>query len=167
MKALLLLFGLLARGGLSSPVLASRVVVNDGDCTAAIPTPVLTACSTIATPSYTGTPTNDGVLITDNTSPFNNRKVYETTWTVTWKNVVVPGRDMDCKDMMLINNAWPPPSVVVSKGTIIKINFLNQLGDEDASLHAHGLLQKGNMWMDGPVGVTQVYVLCVKVLRLS
>lgn len=54
-----------------------------------------------------------------------------------------------------INGKWPIPSIEVNKGDRVIVNMYNGLGDQDASLHFHGLFQNGTNSMDGPPGVTQ------------
>jgi iron transport multicopper oxidase len=40
-------------------------------------------------------------------------------------------------------------------GDTVKINIVNQLGNETTSLHFHGIFQQNTTFEDGPVGVTQ------------
>ncbi|KAK3489749.1 Cupredoxin [Neurospora crassa] len=54
-----------------------------------------------------------------------------------------------------INNQWPPPRIDVQVGDRLIVNLHNSLGDEDTSLHFHGLFMNGSNHMDGPVMVTQ------------
>lgn len=44
-----------------------------------------------------------------------------------------------CKFMHLINKQWPPPPIVVEKGTVVKLELINKLNNDPISLHAHGL----------------------------
>ncbi|KAI5783572.1 Cupredoxin [Geopyxis carbonaria] len=54
-----------------------------------------------------------------------------------------------------INGKWPIPTIEVNKGDTLVVNMHNQLGDQDTSLHFHGLFQNGTTHMDGPAMVTQ------------
>ena len=56
---------------------------------------------------------------------------------------------------MGINGKWPCPAIEVEKGDRVIINMHNDLGDQNTSLHFHGLFQNGTTHMDGPVQVTQ------------
>ncbi|KAF9445699.1 multicopper oxidase [Macrolepiota fuliginosa MF-IS2] len=59
----------------------------------------------------------------------------------------------------LINGAHPGPVITANKGDQIKINVVNQLSDPNqergATIHWHGIFQKGTNFMDGVDGVTQ------------
>lgn len=54
-----------------------------------------------------------------------------------------------------INGQWPIPQIEVNKGDRVIVNMYNGLGDQDTSLHFHGLFQNGTNFMDGPPSVTQ------------
>lgn len=54
-----------------------------------------------------------------------------------------------------INGQWPIPQITVTKGDQLVVNVNNQLGNQTASLHFHGIFQNGTTNMDGAVGVTQ------------
>lgn len=56
---------------------------------------------------------------------------------------------------MGINGKWPLPTIEVDKGDRVIVNLYNGLGDQNTSLHFHGLFQNGTNAMDGPAGVTQ------------
>lgn len=56
---------------------------------------------------------------------------------------------------MGINGKWPLPTIEVDKGDRVVVNLYNGLGDQNTSLHFHGLFQNGTNAMDGPAGVTQ------------
>lgn len=77
-------------------------------------------------------------------------------WNITWVTANPDGA-FD-RQTMGINGQWPPPPVTVSRGDQIIVNMNNQLGDQDCSLHFHGMYQNGTTHMDGPVGVTQCAV---------
>ncbi|KAF9443886.1 multicopper oxidase [Macrolepiota fuliginosa MF-IS2] len=59
----------------------------------------------------------------------------------------------------LINVEHPGPVIIANKGDQIKINVLNLLTDPSqergATIHWHGLFQRGTSYMDGVDGVTQ------------
>lgn len=54
-----------------------------------------------------------------------------------------------------INGQWPIPRIEGNVGDRIIVNVNNSLGDEDTSLHFHGLFMNGTAHMDGPVQVSQ------------
>lgn len=56
---------------------------------------------------------------------------------------------------MGINGKWPLPTIEVDKGDRVIVKLYNGLGDQNTSLHFHGLFQNGTNAMDGPAGVTQ------------
>ncbi|KAF9446151.1 multicopper oxidase [Macrolepiota fuliginosa MF-IS2] len=59
----------------------------------------------------------------------------------------------------LVNNMNPGPVIWVNKGDQLNLNVVNQLSDptqlRGASMHWHGILQKGTTYMDGAIGVSQ------------
>jgi iron transport multicopper oxidase len=54
-----------------------------------------------------------------------------------------------------INNQFPIPAIVGTLGDRVIVNVNNQLGNQSASLHFHGIFQNGTTDMDGPVQVNQ------------
>ncbi|PSN74991.1 hypothetical protein BS50DRAFT_478175 [Corynespora cassiicola Philippines] len=54
-----------------------------------------------------------------------------------------------------INNAWPIPTITVTKGDRVIVNVNNQLGNESTSLHFHGIYMNETTHMDGAIGVSQ------------
>lgn len=54
-----------------------------------------------------------------------------------------------------INGQWPIPTIEVNKGDRLIVNMYNGLGDQNTSLHFHGIFQNGTTAMDGAAGVTQ------------
>jgi len=57
--------------------------------------------------------------------------------------------------MVGINGQWPCPPITANLGDTIKINLVNNLGNETTSIHFHGLYQFGANSQDGPAMVTQ------------
>ncbi|RPB25151.1 putative ferrooxidoreductase Fet3 [Terfezia boudieri ATCC MYA-4762] len=74
-------------------------------------------------------------------------------WNITWTSANPDGQ-FDRRTIG-INGKWPIPAIEVDKGDRIIINMHNGLGDEDTSLHFHGLFQNGTTHMDGPIQTTQ------------
>lgn len=56
--------------------------------------------------------------------------------------------------VLLVNGAFPGPTIEANWGDIIQVTVHNEL-DEGTALHWHGFLQKGTPWEDGVPGVTQ------------
>ncbi|KAA8897715.1 hypothetical protein TRICI_006678 [Trichomonascus ciferrii] len=54
-----------------------------------------------------------------------------------------------------INGQWPLPRIEVDKGDRLVVNMHNGLGDQNASIHFHGMYQNGTTHMDGPPGLVQ------------
>lgn len=57
--------------------------------------------------------------------------------------------------MIGINNQWPNPTIRVKQHDRVIVNLYNGLPDRNASLHFHGLMQRGFNGEDGPEMVTQ------------
>ena len=74
-------------------------------------------------------------------------------WNITWTSANPDGQ-FD-RPTIGINGKWPIPAIEVDKGDRVIINMHNGLGDEDTSLHFHGLFQNGTTQMDGPIQITQ------------
>ena len=74
-------------------------------------------------------------------------------WNITWTTANPDGK-FDRRTMG-INGKWPIPTLEVTLGDRVIINMFNGLGDEDTSLHFHGIFQNGTTAMDGPAGITQ------------
>ncbi|EKM75113.1 hypothetical protein AGABI1DRAFT_132563 [Agaricus bisporus var. burnettii JB137-S8] len=59
----------------------------------------------------------------------------------------------------VINGVTPGPIIMIEKGDRVRMNVVNQLSDPNqhrgASIHWHGMLQKGTNFMDGTSGVNQ------------
>ncbi|QIW99529.1 hypothetical protein AMS68_005047 [Peltaster fructicola] len=72
-------------------------------------------------------------------------------FTVTRKTIYPDGV---AKNGIVVNNAFPGPTIEANWGDWIEVAVHNQL-DEGTSLHWHGLLQKDTPYMDGVPGVSQ------------
>ena len=61
------------------------------------------------------------------------------------------------KDMLLINGAFPGPTIEANYGDIIEVVVKNniQSPQEGTAIHWHGILQKESPWMDGVPAVSQ------------
>lgn len=53
-----------------------------------------------------------------------------------------------------INGQWPIPRIEATVGDRLVVNVNNQLGNQTASLHFHGIFQNGTTEMDGSAGVS-------------
>jgi iron transport multicopper oxidase len=67
--------------------------------------------------------------------------------------------DQQTRPVIGINNQWPIPPIIATKGDQVIVNVKNSLGNESTSLHFHGLFMNGSTHMDGPIGVTQCGIL--------
>jgi iron transport multicopper oxidase len=74
-------------------------------------------------------------------------------WNLNWVSVNPDGEL--ARPAVGINGKWPNPVIEAYVGDRIIVNLHNQLGNETASLHWHGIYQKGSNGMDGPPDVTQ------------
>ncbi|CAK7217218.1 hypothetical protein SCUCBS95973_003071 [Sporothrix curviconia] len=59
------------------------------------------------------------------------------------------------RDVILINGAFPGPTIEARTGDTLVVSVTNSLPDEGISFHWHGLHMRGANHMDGPVGVNQ------------
>ena len=59
------------------------------------------------------------------------------------------------KEVYLINDAFPGPTVEARSGDRLVVEVENGLHNEGVSLHWHGLSLRGSNDMDGAVGITQ------------
>ena len=57
-------------------------------------------------------------------------------------------------DVLLVNGAFPGPTIEANWGDTIQVTVHNKL-EEGTALHWHGFLQKNAPWEDGVPGVTQ------------
>lgn len=58
-------------------------------------------------------------------------------------------------DVILVNGAFPGPTIEANWGDTIQVTVHNNISDEGLALHWHGFLQHGIPWEDGVPGVTQ------------
>lgn len=79
-------------------------------------------------------------------------KTLEYTWDLSWRFVAPDGFG---RPVISVNGQWPPPHINGVAGDRVIVHVLNNLGNETASIHWHGLSLIGQNTMDGPVGTTQ------------
>ena len=58
-------------------------------------------------------------------------------------------------DCLLVNGAFPGPTIEANWGDWIEVKVSNTIADEGTAFHWHGFLQKETPWMDGVPGMTQ------------
>jgi iron transport multicopper oxidase len=73
-------------------------------------------------------------------------------WNVGWVNAAPDGYT---RAFVGINGQWPCPAINANIGDTIKINIVNNLGNQTTSLHFHGLHQGGTTFEDGAAMVSQ------------
>jgi FtsP/CotA-like multicopper oxidase with cupredoxin domain len=57
--------------------------------------------------------------------------------------------------MIIVNGAFPGPTIEANLGDTFKIKVINQIDDDQGTaIHWHGLFQKESPWMDGVPSVT-------------
>ncbi|MBE3047950.1 multicopper oxidase domain-containing protein [Candidatus Bathyarchaeota archaeon] len=93
-----------------------------------------------------------GALLLGALAGLGSAAVVEYDWDITWVNAAPDGF---MRPVVGVNNEWPCPMIRATKGDTIKVNMNNQLGNQTASLHFHGINQVSTNWMDGPSFVTQ------------
>jgi iron transport multicopper oxidase len=81
-----------------------------------------------------------------------NGKTITYNWNIGWVNAAPDGFS---RPFIGINGQWPPPPIIVNYGEQVKINIVNQLGNESTAIHFHGLSQLNTTFEDGPAMVTQ------------
>lgn len=59
------------------------------------------------------------------------------------------------KELIVVNGTSPGPSLTVLLGDVVVVTLINHLGDDDTTLHWHGLSMRNSAWMDGIVNITQ------------
>lgn len=80
-------------------------------------------------------------------------KTHTFDWEIGYVNANPDG--MHERRMIGINNQWPNPTIKVKQHDRVILNLRNRLPDRNASLHFHGLMQRGFNGEDGPEMVTQ------------
>ncbi|KAE9372825.1 multicopper oxidase, partial [Stipitochalara longipes BDJ] len=73
-------------------------------------------------------------------------------WTLGWVNAAPDGYT---RAFVGINGEWPLPVIYANIGDVIKINLLNNLGNETTSMHFHGIHQGNTTFEDGAAMVSQ------------
>jgi len=73
-------------------------------------------------------------------------------WNLGWSWLAPDGVG---RPVVTINNQFPLPTVNITKGDQVVINVVNNLGNESATIHFHGIFQSGSDAQDGPFQVTQ------------
>lgn len=68
------------------------------------------------------------------------------------------------KKGLVVNGAFPGPTIEANWGDWIEVEVENKLPDEGTTIHWHGLLQKGTPWFDGVPSVSQCPVAPGKTL---
>ena len=61
-------------------------------------------------------------------------------WSLSW---IYAAPDGVTRPIIAINKKWPPPAIIANKGDQVVINLTNNLQNQSASLHFHGLKQYG------------------------
>ncbi|KAI5821255.1 multicopper oxidase-domain-containing protein [Pyronema omphalodes] len=59
------------------------------------------------------------------------------------------------KEMIVVNEQFPGPTIEANWGDWIEVTVKNHLTDEGTAIHYHGLLQKATPWFDGVPSVQQ------------
>ena len=97
-----------------------------------------------------------GTRTSSNTNYYNNppdtgmTRTYD--FTITNQTIAPDGVS---KGGLVINGAFPGPTIEANWGDWIQVTVHNQLADEGTALHWHGLLQKATPWFDGVPAVQQ------------
>lgn len=83
---------------------------------------------------------------------FSASKVVTHHFNIGWIDASPDGYD---RPVVAINGHFPPPTIYVTIGDELIIHTTNNLGNSSATLHFHGLWQKGSTAQDGPFQVSQ------------
>ncbi|KAG8713350.1 laccase, multicopper oxidase, benzenediol:oxygen oxidorectuctase [Ceratobasidium sp. 395] len=62
------------------------------------------------------------------------------------------------RQMLVVNNQYPGPTIEANEGDTIIVNVKNKIPKLGTSLHWHGLFQNGTAFMDGAAGITQCLI---------
>ncbi|KAH8881047.1 hypothetical protein GQ53DRAFT_668634 [Thozetella sp. PMI_491] len=98
--------------------------------------------------SSTSTSTTPRGSVTANPKP----KLITLNWSVGWVNAAPDGFN---RPLVGINGQFPCPPIVGNIGDTVKINVVNNLGNETTAIHFHGMFQINTTFEDGPAMVTQ------------
>ncbi|KAK3111597.1 hypothetical protein LTR53_012994 [Teratosphaeriaceae sp. CCFEE 6253] len=97
-----------------------------------------------------------GSATTGNKNPYNNPpntgKTRTYTFHITEQNIAPDGFE---KPGLVINGAFPGPTIEANWGDWFEITVYNDLTTEGTTLHWHGLLQSATPWFDGVPAVQQ------------
>ncbi|KAI0427174.1 multicopper oxidase [Xylaria sp. FL1042] len=74
-------------------------------------------------------------------------KTVSLEWSLGWKWISPDGYG---RPVVAVNNQWPPPTVDMCKGDRLVVQVTNNLVNETAAIHWHGMYQVGQNQMDGP-----------------
>lgn len=85
-------------------------------------------------------------------SSLASAKIVSYELNATWVRASPDGFD---RTVIGINGQWPLPTIRVTKGDTLQVQYNNLLGNQSSSLHWHGIYQNGTTHMDGPVAVSQ------------
>ena len=80
-------------------------------------------------------------------------KTHTFHYTAEWVDANPDG--LHVKKMVGFNGQWPLPDIHIDKGDRVELYLTNGLGNQNTSLHFHGLFMHGQNYMDGPEMVTQ------------
>lgn len=75
------------------------------------------------------------------------------------KNRHVITLDGHQRDVIVINDHFPGPTMEVLEGSQVVVKVVNQMFHDSTTLHFHGLHQYNNLWMDGVPYVTQCPIM--------
>ena len=72
---------------------------------------------------------------------------------------IIPLDGRQYRRVITINGEFPGPVIRIKKGSIVKVVVYNQMDQQAATVHWHGILQKNNYWMDGAAYLSQCPIL--------
>lgn len=97
-----------------------------------------------------------GGMTVNNTNPYTTTPNTGVTryydWTLTKEQAAPDGVP---NTLLLVNGQYPGPLIEANWGDWVEVTLHNQLADEGAAIHWHGILQQGTPWMDGVPGYDQ------------
>ncbi|CAD6565171.1 MAG: ferroxidase fet3 [Cyphobasidiales sp. Tagirdzhanova-0007] len=88
---------------------------------------------------------------------FHSNSVAATTVEV-WYNITYAYANPDGlheRRVIGLNNTWPPPPIEINYGDKLVVHAFNGLGDNNTSIHHHGIFFNSSSFYDGAVGVSQ------------